>query len=42
MQLTARESAPIARLGLPDYYWGTNAIHGEMARCGFKSEARRR
>ena len=27
-QLTARQSAPIARLGLPSYYWGTNAIHG--------------
>eukprot|EP00755_Sulcionema_specki_P029901 Sspe_Gene.93162::Locus_65868_Transcript_2_2_Confidence_0.667_Length_2346::g.93162::m.93162 len=27
-QLTARESPSIDRLGLPSYYWGTNAIHG--------------
>ena len=27
-QLTARESALIGRLGIPAYYWGTNAIHG--------------
>eukprot|EP01064_Diplonema_japonicum_P009910 TRINITY_DN17324_c0_g1_i1.p1 TRINITY_DN17324_c0_g1~~TRINITY_DN17324_c0_g1_i1.p1 ORF type:complete len:807 (+),score=213.88 TRINITY_DN17324_c0_g1_i1:31-2421(+) len=27
-QLTARESPAIDRLGLPSYYWGTNAIHG--------------
>eukprot|EP00047_Mylnosiga_fluctuans_P007107 m.251131 g.251131 ORF g.251131 m.251131 type:complete len:817 (-) comp17080_c0_seq1:24-2474(-) len=26
--LTARESIAIPRLGLPSYYWGTNAIHG--------------
>ena len=28
MQLTARQSPAIERLGLPGYYWGTNAIHG--------------
>ena len=27
-QLTARESPQLDRLGLPAYYWGTNAIHG--------------
>ena len=27
-QLTARQSQNISRLGLPRYYWGTNAIHG--------------
>jgi len=27
-QLTARQSIPIDRLGVPSYYWGTNAIHG--------------
>ena len=27
-QMTARQSVPIERLGLPSYYWGTNAIHG--------------
>ena len=27
-QLTARQSTPIERLGVPSYYWGTNAIHG--------------
>ena len=27
-QLTARESTAIEELGLPAYYWGTNAIHG--------------
>jgi len=27
-ELTARESSTIAELGLPPYYWGTNAIHG--------------
>ena len=27
-QLTARESPAIDRLGVPSYYWGTNAIHG--------------
>ena len=26
--LTARESAAIPRLGIPAFYWGTNAIHG--------------
>eukprot|EP01065_Artemidia_motanka_P044419 TRINITY_DN631_c0_g1_i1.p1 TRINITY_DN631_c0_g1~~TRINITY_DN631_c0_g1_i1.p1 ORF type:complete len:845 (+),score=319.65 TRINITY_DN631_c0_g1_i1:82-2535(+) len=26
--LTARESIAIDRLGIPSYYWGTNAIHG--------------
>eukprot|EP00040_Diaphanoeca_grandis_P026289 m.147112 g.147112 ORF g.147112 m.147112 type:complete len:1059 (-) comp30518_c0_seq1:206-3382(-) len=26
--LTARESPAIARLGIPAFYWGTNAIHG--------------
>lgn len=26
--LTARQSIAIPRLGLPSYYWGTNAIHG--------------
>eukprot|EP01062_Namystynia_karyoxenos_P033258 TRINITY_DN2446_c0_g1_i1.p1 TRINITY_DN2446_c0_g1~~TRINITY_DN2446_c0_g1_i1.p1 ORF type:complete len:823 (+),score=272.37 TRINITY_DN2446_c0_g1_i1:81-2549(+) len=27
-QLTARQSPTLDRLGLPSYYWGTNAIHG--------------
>jgi len=27
-QLTARQSTRIDELGLPTYYWGTNAIHG--------------
>jgi hypothetical protein len=27
-QLTSRESPAIPRLGLPAFYWGTNAIHG--------------
>jgi hypothetical protein len=27
-QLTARQSPRIERLGIPSYYWGTNAIHG--------------
>ena len=27
-QLTARNSPPIPRLGIPAFYWGTNAIHG--------------
>lgn len=27
-QLTARNSPSIPRLGLPAFYWGTNAIHG--------------
>lgn len=27
-QLTAREGPAIPELGLPSYYWGTNAIHG--------------
>jgi hypothetical protein len=27
-QLTARQSPQITRLGIPAYYWGTNAIHG--------------
>lgn len=27
-QLTARESAELPGIGLPSYYWGTNAIHG--------------
>jgi hypothetical protein len=27
-QLTARESPALPALGLPSYYWGTNAIHG--------------
>jgi beta-glucosidase len=26
--LTARESPGIPRLGIPAFYWGTNAIHG--------------
>jgi beta-glucosidase len=26
--LTARESPEIPRLGVPSFYWGTNAIHG--------------
>lgn len=26
--LTARQSIAIPRLGIPSYYWGTNAIHG--------------
>ena len=28
LELTARQSEPIDRLGVPSYYWGTNAIHG--------------
>jgi hypothetical protein len=33
-QLTARESPLLDRLGLPAYYWGTNAIHGvQDAEC---------
>ena len=33
--LTSRESPAISRLGLPAFYWGTNAIHGvrENAVC---------
>lgn len=27
-QLTSRESPAVPRLGLPAFYWGTNAIHG--------------
>jgi beta-glucosidase-like glycosyl hydrolase len=27
-QLQARSSAPIARLGLPAFYWGSNNLHG--------------
>lgn len=27
-QLTSRESPAIPRLGIPAFYWGTNAIHG--------------
>eukprot|EP00045_Choanoeca_perplexa_P010797 m.111852 g.111852 ORF g.111852 m.111852 type:complete len:819 (-) comp15400_c0_seq1:93-2549(-) len=27
-QLTARQSAAVPEVGLPSYYWGTNAIHG--------------
>jgi len=27
-QLTARQSSSVPRIGLPAYYWGTNAIHG--------------
>jgi beta-D-xylosidase 4 len=27
-QLTARQSPGLERIGLPSYYWGTNAIHG--------------
>ena len=26
--LTARQSPAIPRLGIPEFYWGTNAIHG--------------
>ena len=26
--LTARESPAISRLGIPAFYWGTNALHG--------------
>ena len=28
LELTARQSEPIKRIGVPSYYWGTNAIHG--------------
>ena len=28
LELTARQSEPIERIGVPSYYWGTNAIHG--------------
>lgn len=34
-QLTARQSTPIDRLGIPSYYWGTNAIHGMQVRVYF-------
>jgi hypothetical protein len=36
--LTARESplGAIPRLGLPEYDWGTNCIHGAQSRCGSK------
>jgi beta-glucosidase-like glycosyl hydrolase len=36
--LTARESplGAIPRLGLPEYDWGTNCIHGAQTRCGSK------
>lgn len=27
-QLTARESSALERLGIPAYYYGTNALHG--------------
>eukprot|EP00912_Choanoflagellata_sp_UC4_P000531 UC4_evm3s330 len=27
-ELTARQSVPLDYLGVPSYYWGTNAIHG--------------
>ena len=34
--LTARQSplGNISRLGLPEYDWGTNAMHGVQSRCG--------
>eukprot|EP00051_Salpingoeca_urceolata_P030149 m.492197 g.492197 ORF g.492197 m.492197 type:complete len:824 (+) comp31802_c0_seq1:8-2479(+) len=28
LELTARESDAVSYLGIPSYYWGTNAIHG--------------
>ena len=28
LELTARQSEPLDRIGVPSYYWGTNAIHG--------------
>jgi len=36
--LTARESpmGAIPRLGVPEYDWGTNCIHGVQSRCGTK------
>ena len=36
--LTARESplGAVPRLGLPEYDWGTNCIHGVQSRCGSK------
>jgi len=36
--LTARESplGGVPRLGVPEYDWGTNCIHGAQARCGSK------
>ena len=36
--LTARESplGDVSRLGLPEYDWGLNCIHGVQSRCGTK------
>eukprot|EP00931_Biecheleriopsis_adriatica_P070744 TRINITY_DN44536_c0_g1_i1.p1 TRINITY_DN44536_c0_g1~~TRINITY_DN44536_c0_g1_i1.p1 ORF type:complete len:877 (-),score=200.93 TRINITY_DN44536_c0_g1_i1:62-2692(-) len=36
--LTARESplGSVPRLGIPEYDWGTNCIHGVQSRCGSK------
>ena len=31
--LTARQSPAIPRLGIPPFYWGTNAIHGLTGAC---------
>jgi len=35
--LTARESpgGDIPRLGVPEYDWGVNAVHGVQTRCGY-------
>ena len=32
--MTARHSAPINRLGIPEYDWGVNSIHGTQVACG--------
>ena len=32
--MTARHSAPIDRLGIPEYDWGVNSIHGTQVACG--------
>ena len=40
LELTARQSEPIDRIGVPSYYWGTNAIHGMQARSAAQSAPR--
>jgi hypothetical protein len=42
--LIARESPKgnISRLGIPEYDWGGNCIHGVQSRCGFGSDGKQR
>jgi beta-glucosidase-like glycosyl hydrolase len=37
--LTARQSPEIPRLGIPAFYWGTNAIHGIGNQLGLQVNA---